>query len=111
MNALALVCAFALGVLVRDQAQDYQRGATLLPAAERGAVIDPAPALHQTLQFPLCNEGGWVASCVDGRECRFACLGVLRVDDAAAPSLKSQRNLKDIPQRAPQRALILRPSQ
>ena len=106
-RAVLLVCVFAAGVLARDIAQDFrtpQREAAPLPVAEnygsRGAT-SPAPA---SLHFPLCDAqtGGWVASCTDGRDCRFSCLPVLvGVDDPGAAGFEPEGNLKDMRKRTP----------
>lgn len=98
---LGMVCAVALGVLLRDVAQDYRdppRLAQPLPAAwahePTGAVIDPAPV---SLQFPLC-EHGYATSCADGLPCRSSCLS-LGVDDPRSASLKAEGRLDRITHR------------
>lgn len=100
-QVVGLTCAFALGVLVtlasEDQRHDQREG-RLLPAPERSALIDRAPP---SLQFPLCDEGGWAAFCSDGQECRIRCLGALRVDYAAPARLEAERDLKHIRERPP----------
>lgn len=100
-QAVGLTCAFAFGVLVTLTTEDWrrdQREARGLPPAR--AVIDPAPASHQ-LQLPLCDAGGWAASCADGRECRISCLGTLRVHDAATPGLEAKGNFERPRKRTP----------
>lgn len=94
---IGYVCFFAFGVLLRDVAQDWReplREARPLPAAvgygPPGAFIPAAPA---SLLFPLCEEG-WIASCADGRACRFACLQPLSMDDPRAVPLKSKRDFE-----------------
>ena len=96
---VGMVCAVALGVILRDVAQDYRdhpRLAQPLPAAwahePAGAAAYPAPA---GLQFPLC-EHGHVLSCADGRACRYACLP-FRIDDPRAAGLEPERGLDRLP--------------
>jgi hypothetical protein len=94
---VGLIVAFVLGLMARDyiglmrESSWEVRG---LPLAEvGGAGIDPAPA-SPLLQVPLCEHGNWVASCSDGRACRWSCLGPLRVDHAGAAALEPKGNFE-----------------
>lgn len=105
-----VVCAFAVGVLARDIAQDHREASPCRPQS-RSAVIDPAPAsrpLRESwlLEHPLaCRE--WAKNCPDLGPCTSACLRV-GVDDPRSFRIEPERNLQHFAQRMAQPPLILR---
>lgn len=108
-NGVALALAFALGVIVRDVAQDWRDQPAQVKAIPAPVPSVPRPAREPwLLTHPLNCDGLVVRACADWKPCRTACLPA-RVDDPRSLRFEPKGDLKHFPQRTSQPPLILGP--